>query len=149
MDFDYSLNHLFAEVTNLFWARLELSMREIGLHSGQIFVLIYLWQEDGKTQIEVSQSLNLSPPTINKMIKSLENKDFIYTRRSKKDARKVKVFLSERGKEIRENVERQWQKLENDFFSPLNETERLILRQIFDKLKSQLHSKAEEEGTGK
>lgn len=123
-------------------------MREIGLHSGQIFVLIHLWQEDGKTQIELSHSLNLSPPTINKMIKSLESKDFIFTRRSKKDARKVKVFLSEKGKKIRENVERQWQKLETDFFSPLNETERLILRQIFDKLKIQPPSKAKKEEKG-
>ena len=74
MKIDNTLNFLFSETTNLFWVKLEQSMREIGLHSGQIFVLISLWNEDGKAQIELSQILNLSPPTINKMIKSLENK---------------------------------------------------------------------------
>lgn len=116
-------------------------MRQIGLHSGQIFVLISLWSKDGQTQIEIANQLNLSPPTINKMIKSLEKNDFVSSRRSKTDGRKVRVFLSDKAIEIRGKVDEQWQKLEDDFFAPLNETEKLILQQIFDKLKAQLITK--------
>lgn len=144
MNFEKSLNHLFSEITNLFWINLEQSMRQIGLHSGQIFVLISLWNKDGQTQIELAGRLNLSPPTINKMIKSLENNGFVSTRRSQTDARKVRVFLSEKGNKVRFKVEEQWQKLENDFFSPLNETEKLILQQIFDKLKESLKTRADD-----
>src|SRR5687768_16715983 len=142
MNFERSLNHLFSEVTNLFWINLEQSMRQIGLHSGQIFVLIWLWDKDGQTQIELAGKLKVSPPTINKMVKSLENNGFVSSRRSKTDARKVRVFLSAKGNQVRVKVEEQWQKLENDFFSPLNETEKLILQQIFDKLKENLKTKA-------
>ena len=138
MNIELSLNYLFSEITNQFWMNLEQSMRQAGLHSGQIFVLISLWNEDNQTQIDLSKKLNLTPPTINKMIKSLSNNGFILTRRSKTDGRKVRVFLSAKGKEVRAKVEEQWQNLEDSFFSPLNETEKLILRQIFDKLKSQL-----------
>jgi len=142
MDIEKSLNYLFSEITNLYWINLEQSMRQIGLHSGQIFVLISLWSKDGQTQIEISNRLNLSPPTVNKMIKSLENNGFVYSRRSKTDGRKVRVFLSDKGIEIRVKVEEQWQTLENGFFSPLTETEKLILQQVFDKLKEHLITKA-------
>jgi DNA-binding MarR family transcriptional regulator len=116
-------------------------MRQAGLHSGQIFVLISLWNENGQTQIDLSRKLNLTPPTINKMIKSLNNNGFVSTRRSKTDARKVRVFLSDKGNEVRVKVEEQWQNLEDHFFSPLTETEKLILQQVFDKLKGQLLTK--------
>lgn len=135
MNLTNSINYLFSEVTNLFWNRLEKSMIESGLHSGQIFILIALWNEDGQIQVDLSKSLNLSPPTINKMVKSLQSNGYVSTRRSKTDGRKVRVFLTDKGSAVRKNVEEQWEKLENDFFSPLTETERLILRQIFDKLK--------------
>lgn len=141
MDIEASLNYLFSEITNMFWINLEQSMRQAGLHSGQIFVLISLWNEDGQTQIDLSRKLNLTPPTINKMIKSLSNSGFISTRRSKTDARKVRVCLSDKGKEVRVKVEEQWQGLENHFFSPLTETEKLILQQVFGKLKKELITK--------
>lgn len=149
MNIEKTLNHLFSEITNIFWINLEQSMRQIGLHSGQIFVLISLWDKDGQTQIELAGKLNLSPPTINKMTKSLENNGFVSSRRSKSDARKVRVFLSEKGNEVRQKVEEQWQRLENDFFSPLNETEKLILQQIFDKLRINLKTKAADEKANK
>ena len=149
MNIENSLNYLVSEITNLFWINLEQSMREIGLHSGQIFVLISLWNKDGQTQIDLSKGLNLSPPTVNKMIKSLENNGFVSSRRSKTDGRKVKVFLSEKGSEIRVKVEEQWQKLENVFFSPLTETEKLIIQQVFDKLKEHLIKKNAVEKTSK
>lgn len=141
MKIETSLNYLFSEITNLFWINLEQSMRQAGLHSGQIFVLISLWNEDGQTQIDLSRKLNLTPPTINKMIKSLGNNSFISTRRSKTDSRKVRVYLSEKGKEVRVKVEEHWQNLENNFFSPLTETEKLILQQVFGKLKEELITK--------
>lgn len=149
MDIEKSLNYRFSEITNLFWTNLELSMRQIGLHSGQIFVLISLWNEDGQNQVEIANKLNLSPPTINKMIKSLENNGFVFSRRSQKDARKVGVFLSETGKDVRVKMQEQWQKLENDFFSSLTETEKLILQQIFDKLRENLITKIGDEGANK
>lgn len=141
MNIETSLNYLFSEITNLFWLHLEQAMRQAGLHSGQIFVLISLWNEDGQTQIDLSRKLNLTPPTINKMIQSLSNNGFVSTRRSKTDARKVRVFLSDKGMEVRIKVEEHWQNLENHFFSPLTDTEKLILQQVFGKLKEELITK--------
>lgn len=141
MNFETSLNYLFSEITNHFWVNLEQSMTQIGLHSGQIFVLFSLWNEDGQTQIGLAGNLNLSPPTINKMIKSLSNNGFVTSQRSKTDGRKVRVFLTDEGKTIKTAVEEQWKKLEDKFFSSLSDTEKLIIQQIFGKLKEQLITK--------
>lgn len=141
MNFETSLNYLFSEITNHFWVNLEQSMTQIGLHSGQIFVLISLWNEDGQSQIKLAGNLNLSPPTINKMIKSLSNNGFVTTRRSKTDGRKVRVFLSDAGKIVKTVVEEQWKKLEDNFFASLSDTEKLIIQQIFGKLKEHLITK--------
>jgi MarR family transcriptional regulator, organic hydroperoxide resistance regulator len=145
MNMENSLNHLFSTVTNQFWIELERSMNEIDLHSGQIFVLILLWETDEQTQIEIARKLNLSAQTVNKMVKSLNGKGFVKTRRSKNDARKVKVFLTEKGARVKSLAEKQWESLETRFFASLSETEKLILRQIFEKLKEQLMPKVADE----
>ncbi len=149
MNFETTLNYLFSEITNHFWVNLEQTMTEIGLHSGQIFVLISLWNNDEQTQVELAGKLNLSPPTINKMVKSLSNNGFVKTRRSKTDARKVRVVLTDKGREIKIDVEEQWEKLDHTFFSSLSETEKLIIQQIFGKLKEHLITKVADAKTSK
>lgn len=143
MNFETNINYKFSEITNDFWLKLEKSMNEIGLHSGQIFILISLWSEDGQSQIDLSKKLKSTPPTIHKMIKSLRKNNFVRVKRDKKDARIVRVFLTDKGNDIRTQVEDQWIKLEIEFFSPLTETEKLILFQITDKLKENLIEKVE------
>ena len=141
MELENSLNYLFSEVTNDFWNALELSMQNAGLHSGQIFVLICLWNEEELTQVTMAEKLNLSAPTVNRMVKSLSDNGFVDTRRSRSDGRKVKVFLTDKGREIKSEVIEQWKELEDGFFNSLSETEKLILFQIFGKLKQHLRSK--------
>lgn len=138
MNLDNTLNYLFSEVTTLFWVRLDKSMKEIGLHSGQIFILISLWNTDNQSQIELAKNLNVSPPTINKMVKNLKKNGFVNCRRSKNDGRIVKVLLTEEGRQIRESAIVQWKNLEIEVFSILTETEKLICFQILEKLKKSL-----------
>ena len=138
MKFNDSLTFVFSEVSTFFWVRLDKAMKEIGLHSGQIFILILLWENDGQSQIELASGLNVSPASVNKMVKSLAANDFVKLVRNEKDARVVNVFLSKKGAGVRENVERQWLNLETDAFSTLTETEKLILFQILDKLRQNL-----------
>lgn len=140
MNFETSLTFQFSEVTTFFWVSLDKSMKEIGLHSGQIFILFLLWKKDGQSQVDLASGLNVSPAAVNKMVKSLASSDFVKLKRSEEDNRFVRVFLTKKGTEIREKVEEQWQKLENDSFSVLTEVERLILFQIFEKLRQNLIS---------
>ncbi|MBA3632861.1 MAG: MarR family transcriptional regulator [Acidobacteria bacterium] len=136
--FEDTITYLLTPVSNSYWVNLEKSMNEIKLHSGQVFILISLWKKDGQSQIELSKNLNLSTPTINKMVKNLKESGYVRIQRGKKDGRIVRVFLTEKGNERQSLVEEQWLKLENRTFLNFTETEKLILFQLFEKLMKNL-----------
>lgn len=135
MNIETSLTFLLSKIVNSFKDRLDKHLKEIGLHGGQTFILFSLWREDGQSQITLAQALSLSPPTINKMVKSLSENGFVNCQRCEKDGRLIRVYLTQRGSECRSAVEAQWEKMETSFFSNLNETEKLIFMQILEKLK--------------
>ena len=138
MRFEETLPYLIAQISTVYKASLERSMRAVDLHGGQVFVLLLLWQEDGLSQIRLADKLRVSPPTINKMVKSLASNGYVECRRCVGDGRLMRIFLTEKGRSIRPAVERQWQQLETVLLENLTETEKLILFQLLAKLKDSL-----------
>lgn len=141
MNFENGLIFSVTQFTNIYRDALDKSLREIGLYSGQVFILVFLWEKNEQTQIDLARRLNLSPPTIHKMVKSLSENNFVESRKCADDARQMRVYLTEKGINIRPLVERQWRQVEEKVFAPLTETEKLIFRQILDKLRENLNSR--------
>lgn len=133
MELKKTVNYLFNQVFNAYRINLEKALRDIGLHSGQVFILISLWSEDGQRQNDIAKSLNLSSPTVNKMIKSLVDGNFLDIRKDESDGRATQIFLTQKGKEARSKVETLWQELEDDVYSNLTETEKIVLFQLLEK----------------
>ncbi|MEO8072426.1 MAG: MarR family transcriptional regulator [Acidobacteriota bacterium] len=134
IDFEKTLTYLLTPISNSYWSMLEKSMIEINLHSGQVFILISLFKEDGQSQIELSKNLNLAPPTVNKMIKSLVDSNFVMTKNDSEDGRVLRTFLTRKSFDSKSLIEKQWVKIETQIFLNFTETEKLILFQLFDKL---------------
>jgi DNA-binding MarR family transcriptional regulator len=133
MELKTTINYLFNQVFNAYRINLEKSLNSTGLHSGQVFILISLWSEDGQRQNNIARSLNLSSPTVNKMIKSLIDGGFLTLQKDETDGRATRIFLTEKGIEIRSKVEKLWQDLEDDVYSNLTETEKIVLFQLLEK----------------
>ena len=140
VDIENTLTYLLTPISNFYWVRLEEAMNEINLHSGQVFVLLSLYKEDGQSQIELSKNLNLAPPTINKMVKNLVENDFISTGRDAQDGRIVRIYLTDNGNERKEFIEEKFNELEGRILINFTETEKLILFQLFEKLKINLNT---------
>ena len=138
MDFFTSINYLLNQVFIAYRSNLEKSLNEIGLHSGQVFILIDLWNEDGRSQNQIAKSLNLSAPTINKMIKSLAQNGFLQMTKSDFDGRASIITLTEKGLEICGQVEQIWQDLETDIYSNLTPTDKIIFNQLLEKIRDNL-----------
>ena len=134
--FEETVSFLLARVTTAFRSSLERQMGQIGLHGGQIFVLLELWKQDGLRQIDIAGRLHLSAPTVNKMLKGLIEINLVTRSRIDDDARSTRIVLTERGREIREHIEAQWLELEENCLSGLTETERLVLFDLLGKLRS-------------
>jgi DNA-binding MarR family transcriptional regulator len=117
-------------------------MNEIDLHGGQVFILISLWNNDRQNQIDLARELNLSAPTIYKMVNSLIKGGFVECIKCKNDGRMMRVHLTKKGIDYQKLVEEKYVEFETGFFSNLTGTEKLIFIQICDKLKDSLQAKA-------
>ncbi len=136
MNINETTSYLFAEVTNLYRTGFEKAMVELGLHSGQVFILQLLYIEDGQSQIELALKLNNTPPTINNMVKSLLSNSFVKSRKCKKDGRVMRVFLTQKAIDLEQEIKEKWLQFDENFYSSLTATEKLILFQLLEKLKS-------------
>lgn len=134
--FEETVSYLLAKVTTAFRTSLERHMGAIGLHGGQVFVLLELWKQDGLRQIDLANRLSLTAPTVNKMLKGLIEINLVTRSRLDNDARSTRIFLTPRADHIRADVEDQWLELEESCLAGLTETERLVLFELLGKLRT-------------
>lgn len=74
----------------------------LGLTYPQYLVLHALWEMDGRTVGAIGERLALESSTITPLVKRLEAAGLVARRRNPEDERQVQVFLTERGRAIRE-----------------------------------------------
>lgn len=134
MNFDQTTSFALTKAATAHRSLVERKMKEIGLHSGQVFVLFELWKRDGQRQIDLAARLRLSPPTVNKILGGLLESDFVTRARYEDDARSTRIYLTQKGRDIRPLLEAQWMELETEILSNLTDTERLIFDQLLRKL---------------
>lgn len=137
INFDETVSYLLAKVSTAFRTSLERHMALIGLHSGQIFLLFELWNKNGQRQVDLAKSLDISAPTVNKTIRGLIDIGLITRSRLDDDARSTRIYLTDRGITIREQIEEQWLDLEGECLSGLNKMERSVIFGLLEKLRNQ------------
>ena len=109
-------------------------LRELNLHVGQDQLLCRLWREDGVTQTQLSERLNCEPPTVANMVKALESYDLIYRQRDEVDGRVNRVYLTTKGQDIKDPVERIWLKQQDKLLDGISSEERIILKELLKKM---------------
>ena len=134
MEFRDSVSYLLSKLTTAHRNLLEKSVQEVGLHSGQVFVLFELWRKDGQRQVDLAEKLNLAAPTVNKILGGMLGTDLVTRERYEDDARSTRIYLTDKGRTIREALETKWLDVEEQTVMGLTETEALILKQLLAKL---------------
>ena len=134
MQFEDTAAFLLSKVTILHKNSLQKYAQSVGLHSGQVFVMMELWKSDGQRQIDLAAKVGLSPPTVNKILGGLLEGDFVTRARYEDDARSTRIFLTQKGVEVRAALEEAWEEFEDQTLGPLTDTEALMLKQLMQKL---------------
>ncbi|GGG09120.1 hypothetical protein GCM10010912_62080 [Paenibacillus albidus] len=114
------------------------SLRELNLYVGQDNLLYRLWLGDGVTQMQLCEHLKCEPPTVTNMVKSLEQNGFIYRKRDEKDARIMRIFLTDKGKELETPVEIKWRQQQEKLLKSISKKDRLILKQLMQQMESNI-----------
>jgi MarR family transcriptional regulator, organic hydroperoxide resistance regulator len=114
------------------------SLRELNLYVGQDNLLSRLWLGDGITQMQLCEHLKCEPPTVTNMVKSLEQNGFIYRKRDQQDARVMRIYLTDEGKELEKPVESKWKQQQEKLLRSILPEERLILRDLMKRMERNL-----------
>lgn len=95
-------------------ARTEPALQALGLHLGQDRLLAELWREDGRSPGEIAAAVNVTTPAVVKMATRMEASGLITRRKDLRDARLVRLWLTDKGRDLREPVERVWRDVESE-----------------------------------
>ncbi|GAS82119.1 MarR family winged helix-turn-helix transcriptional regulator [Paenibacillus amylolyticus] len=114
------------------------SLRKLNLYVGQDNLLSRLWLGDGVTQMQLCEHLKCEPPTVTNMVKSLEQNGFIYRKRDEHDARVMRIFLTDKGRELEKPVEFKWREQQEKLLHSILPEERLILRELMKRMERNL-----------
>lgn len=67
-------------------------------------ILFHLAREDGKSQLDLAHLTHLKPPTISVALNKLENEGYVRRESDPMDARRSRVYLTEKGRAIDEKA---------------------------------------------
>ncbi len=114
--------------------RAEAAFNELGLHTGQEWVLFELWKQEGITQSELVARLGVEPPTVTKTLDRLEKAGLVQRRPDSEDARVSRVYLTPRGRALKDPVEKIWRDLETRSMQGLSEVEKALMLRLLDQI---------------
>lgn len=104
----------------------------------QFVILVSLWKEDGQSQIDLCKKTDKSKPSVTRILDTMEKKELITRVADKKDRRKFRIFLTEKGKSMQTPL------MENSFeygtkiLSGLNENELSELQRLLSHLRENI-----------
>lgn len=108
----------------------EEALNQFGLHVGQELLLLQLWQEDGASQSQLAEAMEVDISTITKAVQRMERAGLLKRSPDAEDARISRVYLTERGRALHEPVMQVWNTVEARLGADLTETEQVLLRRL-------------------
>lgn len=138
MNIQESIGYLLAQATKEHRSRVSTAFSDLGIHVGQDMVLLCLWKEDGLTPSELASRLKVEPGTVSKVLSRMEKVDLVTRRSDPEDARSYKVYLTERGRALREPVESRWQEVEDRMVEELSPEEKVVLYRLLSRVRNNL-----------
>ena len=90
-------------ITHRSFARaLQRQIESRGVTIGMWYFLRALWEEDGLTQRQLSQRVQMMEPTTATALRGMEQRHLVTRVRNATDKRKVNIYLTEEGRKLRE-----------------------------------------------
>ena len=127
-----SLQSLFIKTTHMYFGRAYEALREMDVHPRQVPMLHLLGKKEGLSQRQISEEIK--PPTVAVSIKRMEKSGLIIRRADEKDQRMSRIYLSPKGRELNENVQKMVEDSENAIFRGFSESEICLMKRFFKQM---------------
>jgi MarR family transcriptional regulator, organic hydroperoxide resistance regulator len=109
-----------------------------GVHEGQQYLLRCLWAEDGLAPGELAKRLGLATPTVTRAAARMEAAGLLRRVPHERDRRLVRLFLTDRGRVLEKEIDREVAMLTERALASLDQSERLALVRFLDCIRENL-----------
>jgi len=111
---------------------------KIGMYPGQPFLLFALLHCDGQSQKDLASKLNIKAPTITTMVKRMEKAELVERRQDDQDQRISRVYITEKGKEVCNELIEVKKVIDAETFNNFTEEEQMLLRRLLMQMRDNL-----------
>lgn len=111
-----------------------MKFRQMGLYPGQLPVLIVLHGREGISLREIAGLLHIKPPTVTVTVQRLEKAGFVRKKPDEKDLRISRIYLTEKGKNLSEEMRRLVEEDEQMLTRGFSEEELLALKDFLRRM---------------
>lgn len=134
------LNHLFIQVVKLHFQQARGLFAAVGLSRGQPPVLLLLGAEDGQTQSELSEKLQIRAASMSTILQRMEQAKLVERRSHPSDHRAMQVFLTDLGRQRYQVASSALEQLETAMFADFDDPDRAQFRQFLQRIKDNLEA---------
>ncbi|MEU3062610.1 MarR family winged helix-turn-helix transcriptional regulator [Streptomyces subrutilus] len=139
---DGPVSHAISRVSRLHRIAAGRALRDLGLHPGQEFLMMHLWDTGPVRQAELIKAVGLDPSTVTKMLQRLEHAGHVRRRPDPADRRASLVEATDTSCGLLVEVRRAWGELERRTLAGLDASERTELARLLGKVEGALCTEA-------
>ncbi|MBU5488526.1 MarR family transcriptional regulator [Clostridium sp. MSJ-8] len=132
------LKKIFHHIGKLHYSISQKYLDKLGIHRGQAALLQVLNKKDGIAQKDICKGLLVAPATVTVMLQRMEKSELITREQDDKDKRKSRIYLSEKGKKMCEEINKLYLNIEKVSFENLDEQELNDLTRLMLQVKNNL-----------
>ena len=126
------------EISKMFRNTLRASSDDAIIQGSYRDIVFNLSHGDGKTQLEIANNIHLKPPTVSVALAKLEDEGYVTRKSDPMDARRTRVYLTDKGKSIHERAHVAIDTLESRAAKGLSEEELKQLTLLLFKLRENI-----------
>ncbi|HSH05167.1 MAG TPA: MarR family transcriptional regulator [Anaerolineae bacterium] len=110
--------------------RVRTLLNALGLHPGQEMFLLSVWEEEGLTQTELADRLQIQRATVTNSVNRLEKGGLLERRPDPDDGRIYRIYLTDKGRQIHNATRPVWDEMETAITTGLTPAEAATLHQL-------------------
>lgn len=145
MQSENSLHRVFGKVMRLHFIRSHCLLEKTAIYPGQPPLLFSLYRQNGKSQKELADDLQLKPATITVMIRRLEKTQVIERKQDENDQRISRIFITQKGIDVCKKLIEINNEIEKESFQGFTEEEKDSFRMLLIRVRDNLDKACEKE----
>lgn len=135
---EHSLHYLLMASHSALQKKLFKSLRDTDLTLGQPKIIDYLKEHDGAGQKDIAAGCHIEASSLTSILNRMEEKDLITRKTMNGNRRTYHVFLTDKGREYKKIIDRNFSEIENAAFYGISEKERIAFLDTLFKIYSNL-----------